>query len=30
MPCAVMTSAMEQPRIWLKKAEADTVQAAAG
>jgi L-asparaginase / beta-aspartyl-peptidase len=22
MPCAVMTSAMEQPRVWLKKAEA--------
>jgi isoaspartyl peptidase/L-asparaginase-like protein (Ntn-hydrolase superfamily) len=22
MPCAVMTSAMEQPRMWLRKADA--------
>jgi L-asparaginase / beta-aspartyl-peptidase len=30
MPCAVMISVMEQPRVWLKKAEADAVQATAG
>jgi beta-aspartyl-peptidase (threonine type) len=30
MPCAVMTSTMDEPQVWLKKPEANTVQAAAG
>jgi L-asparaginase / beta-aspartyl-peptidase len=30
MPCAVMTSAMDQPRVWLKRAEADAAPATAG